>query len=144
MAQKHVLTKMISLKFICLLAQNEVKLYEWSSWEDWSSCSVSCGQGGRKKRSRKCIHKSNQFKAQADATRCIREGQGVLEEDIACNEDIRCSRGYLSCVIYKISYKNAHWQSLYDFLTFRYRWRILRMDSSASKLFSMYCKMQRR
>ena len=135
------MTKKLKLKFNCLLAHHELKLYEWSSWEEWSSCSVSCGPGGRKKRSRKCINKSNQVKAQTDATRCIREGQGALEEEIACNEDIRCSRGYLSCVIFKISYKNAHWQSLYDFLTFRYRWRILGMDSSASKLFSLYSKM---
>ncbi|KAI3383677.1 hypothetical protein SNEBB_009261 [Seison nebaliae] len=32
---------------------------EWSSWEEWSSCSVSCGEG-TKKRSRKCENKINE------------------------------------------------------------------------------------
>ena len=100
MAQKYILSEMLNLKFICLSAQNEVKLYEWSSWEEWSSCSASCGPGGRKKRSRKCVNKNSQVEPQTDAKRC----QGALEEETACNEDIRCSRGYLTRVIFEISY----------------------------------------
>ena len=95
---------MLNLKINCLLAQIEVKLYEWRSWEEWSSCSASCGPGGRKKRSRKCVNKNNQVEAQKDATPCIKQDQGAIEEEIACNEDIRCSRGYLLCVILEILY----------------------------------------
>jgi hypothetical protein len=28
---------------------------EWSSWEDWSACSITCGQGGKQTRQRTCL-----------------------------------------------------------------------------------------
>lgn len=28
---------------------------EWTSWEEWSSCSVTCGQNGRRNRMRTCL-----------------------------------------------------------------------------------------
>ena len=47
----------ISNRIDQLFNQNSVPIQvqgEWGPWTAWSPCSLSCGQGGNQKRSRKC------------------------------------------------------------------------------------------
>ncbi|CAG2214236.1 CSMD [Mytilus edulis] len=60
----------------------------WTDWSDWSACSVSCGQGGTKSKSRTC---TNPAKKGAGAD-CI--GENI--ETVAC-EGYLCQAG--KCVI---------------------------------------------
>ncbi|XP_076085388.1 sushi, von Willebrand factor type A, EGF and pentraxin domain-containing protein 1-like [Mytilus galloprovincialis] len=60
----------------------------WTDWSDWSDCSVSCGQGGTKSKSRTC---TNPAKKGAGAD-CI--GENI--ETVAC-EGYLCQAG--KCVI---------------------------------------------
>ena len=85
----HILKIIMFYKFT---AQNgssyESPLYDWSKWEQWSSCSRSCGPNGTKRRSRACVDlTTNNAVLNEETTPCT---GSVSEMIISCNEEIEC------------------------------------------------------
>ena len=65
--------------FLILYAEKGI----WGKWNSWSVCSVTCGDFGTRKRTRKCIDKS---KAQGDNLAKVLVNQGKSGD--ACSEDL--------------------------------------------------------
>ena len=70
-------------------------LHEWGEWEEWSTCSKTCGSGGIKRRSRVCVDVRNNIVLSGASASCIIDLGVSGEEEISCNEEIKCSIGKL-------------------------------------------------
>ncbi len=72
-----------------LTVRNSASLGDWSPWDEWGECSVECGEGGLRNRSRACAG------PEGVAVLCQPEQDGgafVDEEEQAeaCNQDVGC------------------------------------------------------
>jgi hypothetical protein len=76
----RVFSSSLTVSFNCILVHGE-----WSDWGNWSSCSVSCGEG-RQLRFRSCTNPKPQHGG--------RDCRGPREDQRACIDKARCPSMY--------------------------------------------------